>query len=512
MNFKRNCFSIITLLGSVFLITACGKSNDFVQYKYLDEVTISDKPEAAKDGSWVKEAQFESYWASTKTIIDPVFGELKQELGTTYEVLNNYTGSKILNSEGERKLLVVPVDFADYQFDINHEDYVENVRKAFFGSAKNNKYVSVAEYYNRSSYGKLRIKGKVCDKFFTFQKNVTGEAAKELRREDVKEAYNYVITDWYQANYHKSIDEFRLDPMDPESPVAMYFVYAHPTDNANFFWAYTFEDTPLSWSSYTTMDTFNGEPDAHTFIHEVGHMFGLKDYYPTEDTDAVEPTGRLDMMDCSVGDHTGFSKMVLNWTRPYHVKNSTKIKIRPLVSSGDLILIKNNWNGTVFDEYYLLEMYVPLGLNFFDSNIGNSKAKLPSLPGIKIYHVDARLGYFHKETAHSTSLTFDGYCNVTGNGDPNVLNPNIRIAHDNSTPQTVTEVKDYRSNYLYELELNHVGHPEAACATNINLFHKDDSFTIKEENFNEQPNNTFFKIDIKSISYTSATIEIIKTN
>ena len=509
MNFKRNCFSIITLMASVFLITACGNNDAFVQYEYLKNVTISDKAEKAKDGSWEKAAEFNNYIAKTKTSYG---GKFEQDLGPTYNVLNTYTGSQFLKAEGERNILVVPVDFADYDLGIKHEDYIKDVKKAFFGSAKNNKYVSVAEYYNRSSYGKLKIKGKVCDKFFTFQKKVTGEAAKELDRKDVKYAYENLIPSWYKANYHKSLDEFRIDPSDPSSPVALYFVYAYPTDNANFFWAYTFEDVPLSWSSYTTMNTLSGDPDAHTFIHEVGHMFGLQDYYPTEESETVEPTGRLDMMDCSVGDHTALSKMVLNWTRPIHVKKSTEIKIKPLVSSGDIILIKNDWNGTVFDEYFLIEMYVPLGLNYFDANIGNSKAKLPTLPGIKIYHVDARLAYFTTESIQSTSLIFQGYCDVEGVADPSTSKKNIRVAHNNSTSQAVTgEVPEYQRNYLYELELNNVGHPEAACASNVNLFHKGDSFTIKASSFHKA-SNTFYKVSVKNLTYTSATIKFENTN
>ena len=153
-------------------------------------------------------------------------------------------------------------------------------------------------------------------------------------------------------------------------------------------------------------------------------------------------------------------------------------------------------------------MYVPLGLNYFDANIGNSKAKLPSLPGIKIYHVDARLAYFSRL---SSGLEFIEYCDVPYKADPSTSIKNINIAHDNSTPQTVTEISGYKQNYLYELELNNVGHPEAACATNVNLFHKGDSYTIKASKFNKE-SNTFYKISVKSLSYTSATLKIEKTN
>jgi hypothetical protein len=203
--------------------------------------------------------------------------------------------------------------------------------------------------------------------------------------------------------------------------------------------------------------------------------------------------------------------MVLNWAKPYHVQRSCEIKLKPLINGGDIILIKNGWNKTVFDEYFLVEFYTPLGLNYFDSNVGNSEARLPSLPGIKIYHVDARLGYF-KRTGISSPLEFLNYCNVPGIADPGETNIFVRVAHDNSTYESVTgEVPQYQKNYLYELELNNVGHAVAGCATNMNLFREGDSFTIRSTSFNES-SNTFYKIEIKNVGYSNATVKITKTN
>ena len=510
MNFKRNCFLISALIGSVFLVAGCSDTNAFKQYKYMDFPTeeYDDVVHKNKDGNidYVKYGKYAHYIAKTKDSAGI------QDLGETYDVLYNLSESRIMKAEETRNILVVPVKFSGYDLGIKDEEYINDVKKAFFGEANNNRFMSVAEYYNRSSYGKLRVKGKVCDQFYTFQ--LPFSKMKEFKQGDVQDAYRLVTQSggWYEQTYHKSLDEFKIKA---DGDPAVYFVYAYPVElkdkaNPEFFWAYTFEDIPCSWSSYTTMNTFSGKPDAHTFIHEVGHLFGLKDYYPSgSETSTPDPAGKIDMMDCSVGDHTALSKMVLNWARPYHVKRSCEIKLKPLTQSGDLILIKNDWNKTVFDEYFLIEFYTPLNINYFDANVGNREAKLPSLPGIKIYHVDARLGYFEKQTS-SSILKFLGYCDEENVATPGG-NIRVKVAHDNSTYGSVTEPLPYQINYLYELELNNVGHAVAGCATNMNLFHQDDTFTIKSSSFNKA-SDTFYKITVKNVGYSNATIKITKTN
>jgi len=57
------------------------------------------------------------------------------------------------------------------------------------------------------------------------------------------------------------------------------------------------------------------------------------------------------MMDYTLGDHTGLSKMLLDWARPYALKRSTTIKLRPFSETGDLLVLKNNWNEKANDEY-----------------------------------------------------------------------------------------------------------------------------------------------------------------
>ena len=514
MNFKRNCFAIIALIGSALVVTSCQDPNAFYEYQNIAEVVDTHEEFVASDGSYKKPGDYQDYEALINK-------DTSKFIGNTYEILSTYTGRHILDATGDQKILVVPVQFSDFTISnlgVKPEEYVSNLNKAFFGSSKNNKYVSVAEFYNRSSYGKLRISGKVCDQFYTYPKTVQEINTYKLSRDTVQDCYNKVLT-WYEDTYHESLEEYE----NANGEVAVFLVYTYPTElntqNPKFFWAYTFQDKPLSWSSYSFMNTLAGYPDAHTFIHETGHLFGLVDYYPADESDIAnsvpEPAGRIDMMDCSVGDHTALSKMWLNWARPYWVTGATdsaEITIGSLVDTGDLILINDLWNGTVFDEYYLVEFYSPTGLNYFDTNTGNNLAKLPSLPGVKIYHVDARLGYYVADAKTKNQKIFDHYCDELGKAGEQAISPasgNVNIVHDNSTYTDAKDDAKYLKNYLYELQLNHSGQSVAGCATNLNLYRKGDVFEDMKFNSNKLLTQDY-TITVTGMTFRDATIKIEK--
>ena len=512
MNFKGNCLKIITLVCSVFMISSCFFNKKFEAY----EPFISTEEFVEETGNgYFKPASYSSYKAYDED------GNMKPDgYGSTYDITYNYFGKRVLRSTKEQKIVVIPVEFEDftaYTLNVSKEEYVLNLQKAFFGKASTTRYVSVADYYNRSSYGKLSITGHVCDKFYKFDTSVADININKSSDQLVRDNHSKVI-DWYRTNYPNSGYDLKNG-----TDTAIYLVYTLPSDsnteNPSFFWAYTFPDLRLSWSSYSMMNTITGDPDAHTFIHEVGHLFGLMDYYPKEsDNKTIEPTARIDMMDCSIGDHSAFSKMYLNWVMPYHVNNSCEFTLKPLVKSGDVVLINDNWNGTVFDEYYLIEFFSPVDLNYFDTMNGNNKAKLPTLPGIKIYHVDARLGYFDKKKSISSSSIFMYYCDEyptsTDPDDPiKHYSPgpgNMNFAHDNTTNIIEGDDKDIHINYLYELKLNHVDSGSATgCATNINLYRSGDTFSADKLIFNKE-NSTKYNISVTGLTYEEATIKIEK--
>ena len=358
--------------------------------------------------------QGEGYYKPSKYSID--FTEVYQDYP--------YSSDKQINtpSTGNRKLLVIPIEFKDKACSTllyGCEGTRAQIQNAFFGADSKNTFKSVTSYFNQSSFGKLHLKGKVSD-WYKSQYTI----------EDMKTQSNSVDTivkeacDWYKRNNQdfKSFDTDKDGFLD-----GVVFIYGANFERDTPLWAYKAstklnsnkEDPRLKsyvWASYNFMSTNTFSVDAHTYIHEVGHLFGLQDYYSDDRKQVFQPIGGMDMMDYNIGDHNTYSKMLLNWTRPYVVTDNAKITINASYKNGDCILIPaGTWNGSAMDEYLLIELYSPYGLNKYDSKVtytnGIQEFSLMNKPGIKVMHVDARIAYY---MTISTKSGFIGYLGDEG--------------------------------------------------------------------------------------------------
>ncbi len=339
-------------------------------------------------------------------------GEIACDLASVYSY---GVKRRVIPSTGRQYLTVIPVDFAAYPASNLGEEALNNVKKAFFGNRDGNQYYSLAEYYDKSSQHRFQLEGEVDDKWF--RPSATYETLSALPNPNRTKAalvgiYNEALA-WHNANYADR-------PLANGDPI--FFVYSAPysgmsdgkSDRNNMMWAFVINDpAPIGWSSYH-MFHVNGDNqvDAHTNIHEFGHMLGLIDYYDTDsnsDPSPCSPLGRMDMMDCSLGDHDAFSKMLLGWSKPYVINGNCEITIRQSEGNGDCILLTNGWNGTPFDEYLLLELYTPSYLNAFDAKAERvDGTRLMGTPGIKVYHVDARLGVYSDRSKAPLRYLSDG--------------------------------------------------------------------------------------------------------
>lgn len=331
----------------------------------------------------------------------------------------------VLDSLGNQKMLVVPVVFTDTTALATAQNHAM-LERVFFGDSEETGWESVASYYEKSSYGRLKLSGEVMPYFNLGYSTSTLDNYEIDEYQEIGEGYywdqtHYVIEDIYNTY---GADKFKEYDLDNDGFVDAFWIVYMAEINAtgadeDVFWAYKFywnrepdtaKPTPNSyaWASFRfAMDGVGytrAKPDAHTFIHETGHLLGLPDYYDYDfsvqtGTQATNPTGGLDMMAYNVGDHNPYSKYRYNWLEPYVFQGDVDIPLAPFASSGDTILLKNGWNGHAYDEYILIDYYTPTELNAKDSegrgyvtggtsNVGTLNF---TMAGVRIWHVDSRL-------------------------------------------------------------------------------------------------------------------------
>ncbi len=340
-------------------------------------------------------------------------------------------------SVGDVNLLVIPILLPGYEvIDLDNDGISDNekvlkdINKAFFASDEDETlyYESVSSYYKKSSFGKLNISGTVTDWFDIKEAGYIYSNASEIDVEDTYEIVEDAVL-WAKNNQKINLKDYDND--NDGYIDGVWCIYSCPnytndgphTENRNY-WAYTsYENTDKSssradidnpvynlfgWASYDFMYEEGDKIDSHTYIHEMGHFFGLQDYY--SDTNSYNPVGKVDMMDANIIDHNSYSKMLLGWTKPYIVTGGNiSINLKSMQNENSFIVIPSD-NTTIinnefdpFSEYILIEYYTPDGLNALDS-----VNKLSTSPigindkGVRIYHIDNR----------KFSVEIDKYYNV----------------------------------------------------------------------------------------------------
>jgi len=353
---------------------------------------------------------------------------------------------RALPSSGNLKLLCLPVEFTDYPFAAST---LTDLGTLFNGTSSDTGYwESLSSFYEKSSFGKVKISvtvasaydlGVTADEFLeakTSSRRSTDALKAALASYKSKTGDDCASFDRDQDGYIDGVylvyscpDYQRAEKWNSSYYVDYTGTAAVLSDN---FWAYTTwaSGTPdvlspipnaYSWISYDFMYAAVATPkvDAHTFIHETGHLFGLDDYYNydtpsiADDTSTTSdnykyysPTGALDMMDYNILDQDMWSKYALGWASPYVINASLSfpltIEINEAETSGDFVLIpdaSSTFNGTAFGEYLMVELYTPDGLNKLDSGEGayanygylDAYPRGFFIPGIKITHIDSRL-------------------------------------------------------------------------------------------------------------------------
>ncbi len=299
---------------------------------------------------------------------------------------------------------------------------------------------------------------------------------------------------------------------NPEKPVISKYA---------FFSYYTFVEAGklVPWGDdekqepWTTDEISAGVPlDAHTLIHETGHALGLPDYYDTSYS-GKNASGSVDMMDHNVGDHNSYSKTLLGWVNPIVVTGATSVTINSYTKTGDCIMVPyrgfyrdhKDHSNTAFIEYLAIELYNPTGVNKTDSEhsyCGNYP-KCPSISGIKIYHVDSRLGVFN----YNGNWKFQDFTTrIVGTGSLG----KVDVASSNSNDNHVEDF--WQLQYLSREEDSSV-----TLVSNESLFQEGDTFNSATSYTNFLMNEVYpdtedqqipfgYTIKIQSLTEDSATL------
>lgn len=493
---------------------------------------------------------------STSCSFDPSIDVKKEKLKYTTNdyIKGNAFPLSSCPSVGNVKGLVIPIWFNNSSIFIKNNNNKENVHEdlnlAFNGTPENTGWHSVSSFYKEESKSNLNMEFtvanwyEVSDSFVNYGKGIT--SVYTLTAELVEKAIN---------NYFQSTNDNRLAYDSDKDGYLDYvcLIYGAPNyislreqeydnlwayvnwiqDNSKkdvnnpgvncFMWAsYNFmynKSTALSraGSEYGGGDTLHCKIDTHAFIHESGHTLGLEDYYDYSDYSYV-PAGGFSMQDFNIGSHDPYSIMSLNWASVYQPTKTCSITINDFQNSHDLILLSNHKVTSIFDEYFLIELYTPTGLNYMDSHYKYSNKELgPGNVGIRLWHVDARLTYAKNSSTWSDAndLVNDPYTSKSKYGIYYAFS-NTYDTFSNGGSPLGTKYKNYNLLQLIRNNKEETFLPNRQIK-NSDLFIEGEEFsqTLFAKQFinNDKMNNGSnlnWSFVVKSINNNTAVIDCIK--
>lgn len=306
-----------------------------------------------------------------------------------------------LSSVGDQHILMVAVDFPDCRFAEGYS--AAQIQELAFGAENTESPAypleSITAYYQRASYGRLNLIGDVY--LYTAQNSISSYVKK-----------NNSLLNEVMSALDAEIDYTKYD--GDQNGILDSVILALPgTANSKIWW-------PCSevYGGYRRFDGIKAGKFCigawalsdhsgfnSTWVHELGHVMGLPDYYRYENYENTEEddygkglhgdAGWL-MMDDAFGDMSAFDKLMLGWYAEHEVQiydpneQSKMFTLKCSQTEPSCVIIpRTDLNGCL-SEFFILE-YV--------ENIGNNaKAFYEDMPyemfrrgGIRILHCDAEL-------------------------------------------------------------------------------------------------------------------------
>lgn len=402
---------------------------------------------------------------------------------------------------GTVKSLVIPVYFTDSakyldEQSVSKATVVNDLRKAFFGEEGADGWNSVKSYYYKVSGGKLNFTGTVSDWYQTTYPTTYIDSQSKIN------ALVNECVSWYFEN-HPEEDIHTYDSDNNGVFDSLNIIFGRPdydkdkdTDpNASVYWGkICSQSTPIvdgedvnpdikfhMWASFSSLyeDTSHSEVDSHVFCHETGHTFGLEDYYDYGDND-YRPIGGATMMFHNTHQQDPFSTLTLGWSKVIIPETDCMIELEDYQSSRQSILLSPNPESvdSPFDEYILVELYAPNGVNQFDSTYnwqGHHYNKGPQEAGIRLWHVDARLAerigetYTLTDNVMTTNPSVYAFSNTWGENHGSVMGSDY---YDLSLLFEIRNDKDFTYRPTRD--------DENVMTSDVTLFHGGDVFTMED--------------------------------
>lgn len=335
-------------------------------------------------------------------------------------VVDRYAGAQNMNdlvpyaypeALGDVNTLVVPVIWAD-QTDMANEETLQLFREGIGRIVDENGTVtdysvlsdqkfSLSEYYDISSYGKMKITSFMTDWYYTDM------TFAECYDHSPDEVYSNQIMDWVRETY-PDID-FSIYDQDGngyvDSMVILNAGYRNSDElfiisyegainyRHSYFGDYAGTQEAPRVNTYTNVGYRWLKDDYSTIIHEYAHGLGLIDYYDVTYS-GISAVGEFDMQAESLGDWNAYSKYAVGWLDPYVVTGlesgeSIEYTIGSLALCDDAIIIPaagSSFDGP-FSEYIMIDLFSDDGVNEYQAK----QYHLGDTAGVRISHVNANM-------------------------------------------------------------------------------------------------------------------------
>lgn len=273
-----------------------------------------------------------------------------------------------LNSTGENRLLMVAVEFPDYQFKQRYS--TEQIHDIAFGAADpSSTYYpmeSITGYYERASYGALTMTADV----YTYTLKNDSEYYVKTYSSGARYGDTTKLADEIMAALDSQIDFSRYD-VNGDGVMDSILITVADTAPDDGWW-------PCS-NGYFGENRFDGirpgnviignvspsdtERYNSTWIHELGHAMGLPDYYKYENTEngyyGLNGPAGTEIMDDAIGDMCAFSKLMLGWYTPSQIQvyqgGTQTFTLQSTQREGGCVIIPRGDVNGYLSEYFIME-------------------------------------------------------------------------------------------------------------------------------------------------------------